>query len=106
MNNRIKKESAEEAKKLFELGLISVEQYSRVMLLTAKDIDVPKPPKFSSKRITRIRKKLNCSQKVFADIVGVTSDTISRWERGERDPDKPVCRFLKVLERDGLSAIE
>jgi putative transcriptional regulator len=106
MSNRIQKESQEEAKKLFKLGLISPEKYSSMMLLTAKNIKIPKPIKFSSSRITKIRQKLHCSQRVFADIVGVTADTISRWERGERGPDKPVCRFLKVLERQGLSAIE
>lgn len=106
MSSRIQKESQEEAKKLFELGLISSEKYSSMMMLTAKNIKIPKPVKFSSKRITKIRQKLHCSQKVFADIIGVTADTISRWERGERDPDKPICRFLKVLEREGLAAIK
>ena len=106
MKNRIQQESFEEVKNLFELGLISPEKYSSMMLLTAKNVKIPQPVKFSSKRIAQIRQNLHCSQKVFADIIGVTSDTISRWERGERDPDKPICRFLKVLERDGFSAIE
>ena len=106
MSNRIRKESQEEAKQLFELGLISSEKYNSMMMLTAKNIKIPKPVKFSSKRIAKIRQKLHCSQKVFADIIGVTADTISRWERGERDPDKPICRLLRVLELEGLSAIK
>jgi DNA-binding transcriptional regulator YiaG len=105
MSNRIKKESAEETKKLFELSVISAEKYSAMKMLTAKNIKIPQPIKYSSKRISQIRHKLRCSQKIFADIIGVTPDTISRWERGERGPDKPACRFLNVLERDGLSAI-
>ena len=36
--------------------------------------------------IRRIRKKLNLTQVQFAKRVGVTSITVSRWERGHQKP--------------------
>jgi putative transcriptional regulator len=105
MTNRILQESRDEAQELFDLGIITRADYDGMMLLTARDVNIPEPDKFTSSRISKIRSKLRCSQKVFADIVGVTSDTISKWERGEREPEKPICRFLVVLEREGLSSI-
>ena len=56
-------------------------------------------------RLSQLEKKLRCSQKVFADILGVTSDTISKWERNVRHPEKMACRLLKILDKDGLAAI-
>ena len=101
--NRILKESREEAEELFKLRLITEKQHEEMMMLTARDINIPAPKKYTGKKVQRIRKKLHCSQKVFADIVGVTSDTISKWERDVRSPDKIACRFLKVIEKEGIS---
>lgn len=103
--SRILKQSRDEAKDLFNLGLITKEQHKEMMVLTARDIKIPPPKKYNGKKIQRIREKLHCSQKVFADIVGVTSDTISKWERDIRSPDKIACRFLKVIEQEGLLAL-
>ena len=104
--SRIAKETREESEELFKLGLIVEEDYDKIMKLTARDIVIPAPSDYTGKQIIRIRKKLHCSQKVFADIVGVTADTISKWERGVRHPEKIACRFLKVLEEEGMEAIK
>jgi putative transcriptional regulator len=106
MTSRVLKESRSEAKALFELGILSHEDYDGMMTLTAHNAKIPKPTKFSGKKILRLRQQLHCSQRVFAEIVGVTADTVSKWERSERQPEKPVCRFLRVLEQHGLSAIQ
>lgn len=105
MMSKLMRESREEAKELFDLGLISETKYTKLMLLTAWDVKIPAPKKYTGKKIHRLREKLHCSQKVFADIVGVTSDTISKWERNVRTPDKIACRLLKVIEREGLGII-
>lgn len=103
--SRIIKETKEEVEELYQLGLVTDEDYQEVIKLTARDIDIPEPIAYQGQQIVAIRKKLNCSQKVFADILGVTADTISKWERDVRHPEKVACRFLKVLEKEGLEAI-
>jgi putative transcriptional regulator len=104
--SRILKESRQEAKELFDLGVISQENYDSMTMLTAHNVKIPKPKPFSGKKILRLRQRLHCSQRIFAEIIGVTADTVSKWERSERAPEKPVCRFLRVLEQHGLSAIQ
>ena len=103
--SRILKQTRDEAKTLHELGLITEAQYSEMMMLTARSVKIPAPKKYTGKKIQRIREQLHCSQKVFGDVIGVTADTISKWERGVRSPDKIACRLLKVIEREGLQAI-
>lgn len=34
-----------------------------------------------------MRKDLGLTQKGFGDLLGVYSNTVGRWERGERDPE-------------------
>lgn len=103
--SRILNETKTEIEDLYNLGLVSDENYQEILKLTARDIEIPDPIAYQGKEIVAIRKKLHCSQKVFADILGVTSDTVSKWERNIRHPEKVACRFLKVLDREGLEAI-
>ena len=104
--SRISSETREETEELFKLGLIAEEDYNKIMKLTARDIDIPAPVNYTGKEILSIRKKLHCSQQVFAKMIGVTADTVSKWERDARRPEKVVCRFLRVLEEEGMKAIK
>ena len=103
--SRILDETKAEIEELYNLGVVSEDEYENVVKLTARDINIPAPIAYEGQQIVAIRKKLRCSQKVFADILGVTSDTISKWERNVRHPEKMACRLLKVLDKDGLAAI-
>ncbi|NQZ58770.1 MAG: helix-turn-helix domain-containing protein [Lentisphaeraceae bacterium] len=103
--SRISLETREETEELYQLGLIEQKDYEQIMKLTARDIQIPAPVNYSGEDIVKIRKDMHCSQKVFADILGVTADTISKWERNYRQPEKIACRFLKVLEQQGMKAI-
>lgn len=101
--SKILKQSRDEAKELFKLGLITKHQYEKMLFLTARDIKIPAPEKYDSQKIQRIREALHFSQKVFADIFGVTVGTISKWERGVSTPNVVSCRYLAVIERQGLN---
>lgn len=39
-------------------------------------------------RLKRIRRKLNLSQAKFAEALGVRTNTVARWERGDLVPPK------------------
>ena len=103
--SRIIDETKAEIEALYNLGVVAADEYENVVKLTARDINIPAPIAYKGQQIVAIRRKLRCSQKIFADILGVTSDTISKWERNVRQPEKMACRLLKVLDRDGLAAI-
>lgn len=50
--------------------------------------------------VRRIRKKLNMSQKTFADYFGVNLRTIQDWEQGRRVPSGASKNFLFVIDRE------
>lgn len=49
-------------------------------------------------QIKRLRKALGYTQARLAEEVGVTANTIARYEREELIPSPPVQKLLKLLE--------
>ena len=49
-------------------------------------------------QIKRLRKELGYTQARLAEEVGVTANTVARYERGELSPSPPVRKLLKLLE--------
>jgi DNA-binding transcriptional regulator YiaG len=47
--------------------------------------------------IRAFRKKLGWTQMAFADAIGVTSNTVARWERGEMAISEPAARLVKKI---------
>jgi len=43
------------------------------------------------------RQKLGLSQAELASIMGVHVMTISKWERGDRNPGNAAIRFVEIL---------
>ena len=58
------------------------------------------PPQYTPGNIVAIRKKLNVSQSIFAQILNVSKDTVSKWELDERHPSGPSARLIQILERN------
>ncbi len=50
--------------------------------------------------VRRIRKKLNMSQRIFADYFGVNLRTIQDWEQGRRVPTGAAKNFLFVIDQE------
>lgn len=60
---------------------------------------------FSPQAIRALREREDVSQAVFAHYLNVTTDYISKWERGERIPKGGTLKLLVLVERKGLDAI-
>lgn len=104
--SRIQTVVREQIEELVNGGFLDSGYLDELDQITARDIDIPKPNIYEGEEIAKLRRKLNCSQQVFAEIMGVTADTISKWERNVRKPEKVACRFLRVLDREGLEAVK
>ncbi len=50
--------------------------------------------------IKRIRSSLNVSQNLFAEMIGVSVDTLQNWEQGRRAPKGPARALLLVAEKN------
>ncbi len=51
----------------------------------------------TGKEIRALRRRLGWTQVALADAVGVSSNTVARWERGEMGISEPAARLLKRI---------
>ncbi|HVF51422.1 MAG TPA: helix-turn-helix domain-containing protein [Pyrinomonadaceae bacterium] len=49
-------------------------------------------------QVKELRKALGYTQARLAEELGVTPNTVARYERGEFKPSAPVLKLLKLLE--------
>ena len=62
-------------------------------------IQAPSPPKaMSSREIVQIRRKLNCSQAVFAMMLNISPKTVQAWEQGSREPSDAALKLLTIAK--------
>jgi transcriptional regulator with XRE-family HTH domain len=47
--------------------------------------------------LRRLRKRLGLTQATLGERMGVTANTIARWERGELPVPEIAARFLRLL---------
>lgn len=55
--------------------------------------------------IRALREREQVSQPVFAHYLNVRKDAVSKWERGEKQPDGPSLKLLNLVKTKGLRAI-
>jgi DNA-binding transcriptional regulator YiaG len=53
------------------------------------------------KELRAIRDRLKLTQVQFAELVGVTSNTVARWERDEVAMREPTARFIQSIYAAG-----
>ena len=49
------------------------------------------------KELRAIRHRLKLTQTQFAELVGVTPNTVARWERGEMTMREPAARLIQRI---------
>ncbi len=84
----------------------------------ARETGIPTPtPMFSAlrssaaladnmERIRRVRRRLNVSQREFAELLNVSVGTVRSWEQGLRTPDGAAQRLLDIAERQPDALLE
>ena len=53
--------------------------------------------RMTGSEVRRIRKRLGLTQVAFADLVGVHSNSLARWERDELKVHESAARLMKLL---------
>jgi len=56
--------------------------------------------------IRGIRAKLNLSQQMFAQLIGISPRTLQNWEQGTRTPEGPAIALLKVADKNPKAVYE
>lgn len=86
-------------------GLTSRAELQKVTMRVLGKRGLAATPSLSGHEIRKLRAAANLSQSVLAAYLGVTVGYLSRMERGEATPSRPVARLLDIVRRKGLEAI-
>ncbi len=70
-----------------------------VRTVTARRAKATPAPKYRAEQIARLRKMMRLSQKVFADVLNVSSASVKSWEQGVNEPSGAALRLLQIAER-------
>ncbi len=95
------------AKKLSPLGAELVEAMNEVAAHVHGEVELPmrvtQVP--DTVDVTGIRRRLNLSQRQFADRFGLSLSVVRDWEQGRRQPDRSARILLRVIEREGEAVV-
>ena len=86
-------------------GLASAVDLEKITVRVLGKNGLPPTPSLTSDDIKDVRARARVSQAVLASYLGVTVGYLSRLERGEVSPSRPVARLLDIIRRKGLEAI-
>jgi putative transcriptional regulator len=60
--------------------------------------NIPEITKFKGNEIKEIRLSINCTQKMFSKIMGVSVSTVEYWESGKNIPNGSAQRLLSLIK--------
>jgi putative transcriptional regulator len=77
-----------------------------VRLRTFIRTNIPALPHIQGEEVKRIRESLDCSQAIFADILGVSKKTVEYWESGKNIPNGSAQRLLALMKNKNVDFIK
>lgn len=63
--------------------------------VTARDAVVRSPRTYTALQLVRVRTRFKLSQRIFAEALNVSPETVRAWEQGKRTPDGAALRLLE-----------
>jgi putative transcriptional regulator len=67
--------------------------------INLRTVQLPeRPPKFSAKKVIRLRASTGMSQTIFARLLNVSPKTVQSWEQGQRVPSQAAQRMLHIFQ--------
>jgi putative transcriptional regulator len=74
--------------------------------MTTRRVSATSPKRFPANKIREIRRSLDMSQRVFAEVLNVSLATVRSWEQGVRTPDGASMRLLSIAEHHPETILE
>ena len=87
----------EDAKELNALGLMSDSEVDAIaVMVKAREVSarIAKVKSMTGEEIKAIRTRYGMSQSVLAHTMGMSKESVSKWERNEIKPSGPALRIL------------
>ncbi len=67
--------------------------------ITIREVEIVEPGKYGAAEVKSLRMAMGASQRVFAEMLGVSKDLAAQWEYGIRQP-APLARRLMDRVKD------
>lgn len=99
-NNRLSETIIEMATALYDIGELDITTMRNFKHERAHKID-----HYQAHEIKQIRLKAKVSQTVFAKLLNISSETVRKWEQGERKPAGAALKLLNLVAHRGLDAL-
>ena len=103
--SRLRREIVEAARSLHSVGALSGEELEKTTIRMLGKDALPKVETMSAAEIAALRERTGVSQAVLAGFMNVAVNTVSQWERGERQPNGAALKLLNVVKHNGLDAL-
>lgn len=89
------------AKHYNALGVVKDETVAFIdAAVAARDIPAVRP--MTGTQIREVRTRYNMSQAALAMTIGMSVESVSKWERNESKPNKAALRIINLLDANGL----
>jgi DNA-binding transcriptional regulator YiaG len=56
-------------------------------------------PTATKKEVVAARKSIHATQKRFAEVMGVSVETVKSWEAGRRLPEGPASKAIRLIKK-------
>ena len=103
--SRMRREIVDAMRGLHKVGAVSGEELEKTTLRMLGKDALPKVEPMSPAEIAAMRARTGISQAVLAGFMNVAVNTVSQWERGERQPTGAALKLLNVVKHNGLDAL-
>lgn len=84
--------------KLWKQTLIDTKKFLEGKPSGYRKISLPVPA--SKKDVVEARKSISATQKKFAEVIGVSVETVRAWESGRRVPEGPASKAIRLIRRN------
>jgi putative transcriptional regulator len=103
--SRMRGEIVEAMRGLHKVGAVSDGDLEKTTMRMLGRDALPKVETMSPAEIATMRERTGISQAVLAGFMNVAVNTVSQWERGERNPTGAALKLLNVVKHNGLDAL-
>jgi len=102
---RMRSEIMDAMRGLHKVGSVSGDELAKTTLRMLGKDALPKVKAMTPAEIAAVRERTGISQAVLAGFMNVAVNTVSQWERGERQPTGAALKLLHVVKQNGLDAL-
>ena len=103
--SRMRREIVEAMRGLQKVGAVSAADLEKTTIRMLGKDALPSVQPLSPAEIAALRERAGVSQAVLAAYMNVADNTVSQWERGQRQPTGAALKLLNVVRRSGLDAL-